>query len=59
MRKFVCYDCEHKWEEPRGTGRPEKCPKCGSTNIHRAPEDRGRGQGGRGKNQGRGGQGRS
>jgi predicted DNA-binding protein (UPF0251 family) len=40
-RKFKCYDCGHEWEEPHGTGRPDKCPKCGSTNIHRTPEDRG------------------
>jgi predicted DNA-binding protein (UPF0251 family) len=40
-RKFKCYACGHNWEVAHGTGRPEKCPKCGSTNIHRAPEDRG------------------
>lgn len=40
-RLFRCYDCQHGWEEMRGTGRPENCPKCGSANIHRAEEDRG------------------
>ncbi len=40
-RKFKCYNCGNEWEEPYGTGRPAKCPKCSSTNIHRAPEDRG------------------
>jgi predicted DNA-binding protein (UPF0251 family) len=40
-RKFKCYACGHDWEVPHGIRRPEKCPKCGSTNIHRAPEDRG------------------
>lgn len=40
-RKFKCYDCSNEWEEPYGTGRPGKCSKCSSTNIHRAPEDRG------------------
>ena len=50
MRKFVCYDCKHKWEIPHGAVRLIKCPKCGSTNIHRAPEDRGYSRrGGRGR----------
>jgi Zn finger protein HypA/HybF involved in hydrogenase expression len=40
-RKFICYNCQNRWEEPYETGRPEKCPKCGSPNIHRPPEDRG------------------
>jgi predicted DNA-binding protein (UPF0251 family) len=48
-RKFKCYVCGHEWEEPHGTGRPGKCPKCGSTNIHRAPEDRGYARAGRGR----------
>jgi len=48
MRKFFCYNCNHKWEVPHGTARPIKCPICKSTNIHRAPEDRGgHGRGGR------------
>jgi DNA-directed RNA polymerase subunit RPC12/RpoP len=42
-RKFECFDCGKKWEEPYGTGRPLSCPSCGSRNIHRAAEDRGRG----------------
>ena len=52
MRKFRCYDCQHSWELPYGTGRPENCPSCKSGNIRRAEEDRGyargvgRGQGG-------------
>ncbi len=40
-RVFVCSDCEHNWEEPFGTGRPEACPKCGSANLHRSDADRG------------------
>ncbi len=50
-RKFKCYDCQHSWELPYGTGRPEKCPSCESGSIRRAEEDRrdarrpGRGQG--------------
>ena len=51
MRKFRCYDCQHSWELPYGTGRPEGCPSCKSGNIQRAEKDRrfarkvGRGQG--------------
>jgi predicted DNA-binding protein (UPF0251 family) len=40
-RKFRCYDCQNEWEEPYGTGRPQKCPECGCMNIHRHPDDRG------------------
>ena len=35
IRKFKCYDCQHAWELPFGTGRPEGCPQCKSRNIHR------------------------
>ncbi len=55
QRKFVCYECSCTWELPHGTGRPQTCPECGSTNIHRAPEDRGyarRGVRSRGRGQG-------
>ena len=41
MRKFRCYECQHSWELPYGTGRPESCPACKSGDIHRAEEDRG------------------
>jgi len=41
MRKFVCYNCNYRWELPHGGLKPNRCPKCGSSNIHRAPEDRG------------------
>jgi predicted DNA-binding protein (UPF0251 family) len=40
-RLFMCYECQNEWQEPYGTGRPCECPKCNSTNIHRAPRDRG------------------
>ncbi|MBU3933452.1 MAG: DUF134 domain-containing protein [Candidatus Omnitrophica bacterium] len=40
-RNFVCYECKNEWTVPYGTGRPNECPKCKSTNIHRAPQDRG------------------
>jgi predicted DNA-binding protein (UPF0251 family) len=48
MRKFKCYDCNHEWEMPYGTGRPQECPQCKSKNIHRAEEDRGYARAGRG-----------
>lgn len=48
-RKFQCSDCEHSWEVAYGTSRPSECPKCKSTNIHRADEDKGFGRGGRGR----------
>lgn len=54
-KRFKCYACENKWEIPYGTGRPDKCPKCNSINIHRSEEDRGfgRGTGMCGRRQGR------
>ncbi len=39
-RFFKCYKCQNEWREPYGTGRPDGCPKCQCTNIHRAPQDR-------------------
>ncbi len=41
LRKFQCYDCQRVWEVTHGTGRPQNCPECESTNIHRADDDRG------------------
>ena len=41
MRKFRCHGCQHSWELPFGTGRPENCPSCKGSDIHRAQEDRG------------------
>ncbi len=52
MRKFRCYDCQHSWELPYGTGRPANCPSCKSDNIQRAQEDRGYAKG-LGREQGR------
>ncbi|HBH87923.1 MAG TPA: hypothetical protein DDY17_10050 [Syntrophaceae bacterium] len=40
VRKFTCYDCQHSWELPNGTGRPGNCPSCRSVTIHRAEENR-------------------
>jgi|WetSurMetagenome_2_1015567.scaffolds.fasta_scaffold352605_2 uncharacterized protein len=46
-RVFACSDCEHIWEEPFGTGRPQACPNCGKGNFSRidnfqTPGERGR-----------------
>lgn len=40
-RKFKCFACSHGWVVPHGLPRPATCPKCGDTNIHRHPSDRG------------------
>ncbi len=40
-RLFKCYECQNEWQEPYGTGRPDGCPKCQSTDFRRAPQDRG------------------
>ncbi|MDY6931940.1 MAG: DUF134 domain-containing protein [Halobacteriota archaeon] len=49
IREFRCFDCEWLWNIPFGTGRPQKCPDCGSKNIHRSSEgfSSGRGHGNR------------
>jgi len=39
VRLFSCDKCEHHWEEPLGTGKPEKCPSCGSDYFHRNAKD--------------------
>ena len=40
-RKFRCDECQHSWDLPYGTGRPQGCPSCKSGNIRRAEGDRG------------------
>jgi predicted RNA-binding Zn-ribbon protein involved in translation (DUF1610 family) len=61
-RHFACHDCNHQWSVPYGTGQngqQMKCPKCGSTNIHRAEAaGQGRGRGPSPAGKGRGGPGR-
>ncbi len=47
-RLFQCFDCEHVWEVPFGTGRPQSCPQCGGVNFGRADKQRGFGHGGKG-----------
>lgn len=34
-RFFRCRKCNYQWQEPRGTGRPEKCPDCGKDDFYR------------------------
>ncbi len=48
MRRFKCYGCNHEWEIAYGLGRPDECPQCKNTNIHRAEQDRGYARSGRG-----------
>jgi predicted DNA-binding protein (UPF0251 family) len=44
QRHFVCYECKHEWSLAYGSGRPDNCPQCKSTNIHRAFSERGAGR---------------
>jgi predicted DNA-binding protein (UPF0251 family) len=54
QRHFLCSDCAHAWSVAHGKGRPQACPSCGSTNLHRAAEDRGPHRQGRGMGQRKG-----
>lgn len=40
-REFACTPCAHQWKVPFGIPRPEACPECSSTDIHRIDENRG------------------
>jgi predicted DNA-binding protein (UPF0251 family) len=44
-RTFTCDECHKDFTEPFGSGRPEKCPNCGSGNFHRTESERGMGMG--------------
>jgi len=35
FRRFNCGKCNHQWNEPFGTGRPEQCPECNHSDIWR------------------------
>jgi uncharacterized protein len=50
-RQFLCSECKTGWSEPHGSARPSECPKCKSSNIHRAPQDRGWARGCHGRGQ--------
>jgi len=41
QRTFKCDACQHEWQEPFGTGRPQACPSCHSDRIHRAESEMG------------------
>lgn len=43
QRVFSCSACNHTWEEPFGTGRPEACPNCGGNSFGRLNSGHGRG----------------
>jgi uncharacterized protein len=43
MRIFFCGACKREWPEPFGTGRPERCPHCGSEDIDRDSMNQGMG----------------
>jgi len=35
IRMFMCRKCHHRWNEPRGTGRPQFCPACQHESFYR------------------------
>lgn len=35
VRTFMCRNCNHRWVESWGTGRPENCPNCNDENFFR------------------------
>ena len=39
-RVFLCDQCQGRWEEHPGTGRPKKCPSCEGREFHRIGEKR-------------------
>ena len=49
-RTFKCENCKRTWQEPYGTGRPEKCPKCDSKSFCRFENPDGFVGGGKGCN---------
>ena len=55
---FQCSDCRQEWSFPFGTGRPQSCPQCNSSDFRRSQKDRGqprRDGSGRGRGKGRSG----
>jgi uncharacterized protein len=47
-RTFACLECNHQWQEPYGTGRPQNCPSCQGSSLRRADAGAGCGHGGKG-----------
>lgn len=44
LRTFTCDSCQHTWQIPYGTGRPQECPKCHCASLHRIDGGQGSGQ---------------
>ena len=40
IRRFQCQTCNHEWEEPFGTGRPDHCPSCQGIDFYRTTRER-------------------
>ncbi len=57
-RVFMCLDCDHQWEEPFGTGRPDSCPACQSLHFVRSETSEKSGPGYKGRGAGKRFQGR-
>lgn len=53
MRTFACAGCGWSFQVARGAGRPDKCPSCDGTNLHRIEDERGGRHGGIGAGRGR------
>ena len=39
-RSFTCMDCKNVWSLPYGLTRPNECPTCKGSNVHRSPKDK-------------------
>jgi len=39
-RIFICNNCNNKWEESLGTGRPENCPLCNHKDFYRITKEK-------------------
>lgn len=39
-RIFMCNNCNNKWEESLGTGRPENCPLCNHKDFYRITKEK-------------------
>jgi predicted DNA-binding protein (UPF0251 family) len=37
--EFLCRGCDYTWQSQCNTGRPDRCPKCGSVSIFRIGGD--------------------
>jgi predicted DNA-binding protein (UPF0251 family) len=38
-RIFKCNNCNHMWQEEKGTGRPRQCPNCKQDDFYRILQD--------------------